>query len=71
MNLQPLATKGYSFGTICIRCNQLVWSCDHLMVDRDGCPLRSYFCQACALRVTAEEAAKLAAIARKLVHSNA
>lgn len=73
MNLQPLNVPETArhFTTYCIRCNKVVGSWDHIKIDLDGCPLRSYYCEACAQVVTPEEAAKLAEVARKLVHTNA
>lgn len=74
MNLQPVTIPGeYAhlyFTTTCIRCSTPLF-CTDAKADRDGCPFRSYYCPACAQRVTSEEAVKLAAIARRLIHTNA
>jgi len=72
MNLQPvkIPTTAQYFTTTCIRCSRTIF-CTDAKADRDGCPFRSFYCPECAQRVSAEEAAKLAAVARKLVHSNA
>jgi hypothetical protein len=74
MNLQPIKVQDGQrhFTTFCISCSHVISSSDKgVMVDRDGCPLRSYYCALCASLVTPEQAKVLDYQAHKLVHSNA